>query len=196
MWFYSAASVLFAYIGWELSSSGFDIISGHGGFPWLYQNGFIATIYLALGGIYWKYEKFITKHLTCFSIIPLAVLYLIGSSEYMKDYVSCTTSMCSINILGVLCSFIGTILLIELCKIIPNSSFMTYVGKNSIGFYFLCGALPAIISIVLTHLFSVISFYIVLISCALCITIAYITVRLLNRYFPFIFDLRLLFNRK
>lgn len=196
IWFYFSSSILLAIAGHYISESHFSIIEGNNAFPWLYKQGMIATIYLALGGLYWHYEELINKYLKFpIILIGLLAIYIVGSSKFFLPYVQSTTSLCSINVLGVLVSCIGTFLLIELCKRISDVKALDNIGKNSIGFYFLSGALPALTSIIINKIVPNITASILIADFILCIMSAYIIVTILTKYMSFIFDLRQLKSR-
>lgn len=188
IWMYVVASAGVATLGWWLADSRFEIIEGHDVFPWQYKNGFIATIYICLGGVYWKYEEKIRKLLNIWTLILLLIVYCIVSLLYL-NYANCTTSLCKINIYGVILSVWGSILLIELCRHIPQKNWLSFIGQQSIGFYFLSGALPTVISMLLNKYMKE-NFIVLIMIFLLCMLFSYIIVYLLNRYFSFLFDLR------
>lgn len=196
IWFYLLGASVFTIIGSSLSDNNVQIIQGYSAFPWLYKNGMIATIYLSLGGLYWKYESSVSKFLKPGVIAMLITIYLLLTSEFFRDYIECTTSLCTINLPGIICSVIGTLLLIELCKRIPNVNLFSYVGRNSIAFYFMSGALPAVMSIIVMKCGLVHNFITLLMSFIFCFFCSYMITKFINEYFPFIFDIRIIFNKK
>ena len=151
-----------------------------------------------MGGLYWKYEDKIDSFFNGwrkFYLIALLIIYLFVTLRY-GEYVNCIITNGTINLLGLLMMAISTCLLIFICKRFPENKFITYVGRHSIGFYFFCGAIPNILAIVLFKLGLSPSVFTTLICSAITILIAYPIVFLVNRFVPFLFDIRLIKTNK
>lgn len=74
----------------------------------------------------------------------------------------------------------------------PALKILNYIGQNTIGFYFMSGALPIVLSMVVNRLMpqsNAVGFVFVLAGSA---GVGYGLVYLMNRFTPWIFDLRLL----
>lgn len=85
---------------------------------------------------------------TLFGKIGLYAVCLVFWSHYFRVLVSKFV----INIPGIAISLLATIILIVICKKIPFSTLQNYVGQNTVGFYFMSGALPIVQSMVILHL--------------------------------------------
>lgn len=196
IWFYAIIAFLFSTLGWYLIRIDFSFTNGYVSFPWQYKNGLICMCYMALGGLYWRYESAIRKVMKNWVVVLLAIGYIAGSIAF-KQYLSTgyMTSMEQINPVGVLWSFLASILLVELCRRLPNNSFITFVGQNSIGFYFMSGALPIVFSIIAHKLIPGTNAWIILLIFCLCVVISYWVMKLFIRWAPWLFDLRLFKNR-
>ncbi len=192
IWCYLVISILFAALGRYLSIEKVVLLPDcSSAFPWMYKHGFISMIYMVFGGLYWKYENSINRFFTgWFGAIAL-LIYLIVTL-FAFDRLECTTSLCSINIAGVLISALGSILLISLCLIIPSNKFLSFIGNNSIGFYFLSGGIPMVFSLIANKLIPFNNTITMVVVLLLSLLIAYIAVYILNRWFPYLFDARLL----
>lgn len=94
-------------------------------------------------------------------------------------------------------------LLVSICKKAPNFKILTFIGQNSLGFYFLSGALPITLSTIVkkiinlsnVELTTTINIVLLLLIFITCIILAYFIVLIMNKYFPWLFDLRLLKNK-
>lgn len=183
-------SVICATIGVLVDKSGFNLL-GSDDFPWYYKNALLAMLYMAFGGIYMKYENKIDKCCNLYLLSLLLIVYL-GIEFVIPEKALCLTSMEQMNCLGVVVSIIGSYLLIRLCKILPQLWFFTFVGRKSICFYFFSGALPITLSTIMGHYIDKSTIYcmgtVFLISSLFGLFITYF----LTKYFPFLFDLRLL----
>lgn len=108
---------------------------------WMWKHGLIALIFLAMGGLYWNYEKQIDRFMKWWFVLPLIAMFIaivIGLKGYNDPLISTLT----IQPLGFLSSAIACLLLVWLCKKLPEIKSLTFIGQYSIGFYFMSGALP------------------------------------------------------
>ena len=101
-------------------------------------------------------------------------------------------SMLDVNIAGIFLSILATVTLIELCKRLPKSNVLNYIGQNTIGFYFMSGALPIVLSMVVHKLLPSSSALGLVIVFAASMGISYMAVYLINRFMPWLLDLRTL----
>ena len=168
--------------------------------PWYYKSGFVATFFLSLGGLYWKYEKMIDvffKGRRKVFLLVLLAFYLFVSLSFSEG-VNCIITNGTINAIGLVMMLISTYLLISVCKKIPQNEHLTYVGRHSIGFYFFCGAIPNILALVLFKMGLSPSISTTLLCSLFAIIVAYPVVYVVNRFVPFIFDFRLIgkFSKK
>ena len=162
--------------------------------PWYYKSGLVATFFLAIGGLYWKYEENIDTFLKGrqrLLLVALLAVYVFVTLCFSEN-VDCIITNGTINLLGLLMMLISTCLLVYVCKLIPSNAFITYIGRHSIGFYFFCGAIPNILAIILFKFGFPPSVTTTLICSAIAIGIAYPVVYIVNRLIPFIFDIRLI----
>ena len=99
-------------------------------------------------------------------------------------------SMLLIHPVGVLWGILASVLLIEVCRRLPENRILTFIGQNSIGFYFLSGALPMTFGIVCKKLPVEPNVAILLVIWLAALALAYAAVTLLNRFAPWVWDLR------
>lgn len=85
--------------------------------------------------------------------------------------------------------------MVYICKKIAINTLLRWVGRHSIGFYFMCGGIPNIVALLMIKLSVEINFYSYIIGFIVSFVITYISVWFLNRYLPFLFDMRLLIRR-
>ena len=162
--------------------------------PWNCEKGFYAVIFLVGGGVYWRYEglvdKIIRKPLV---FVALLLLYFI-TLFYYSAQIKVLISINSFNLFGTIISFLSIMLLITICKTIKTTNNVTRIfdkmGRHSIGFYFVCGAIPKVIMVLLPKVLEQGTIYYMLTGFALSLIIAYIVVTLMVKYTPFVFDIR------
>ena len=187
IWFYVACSVILVLIAMSVESSGLTIIKEDPTFPWKYKQGMICTLFMAAGGVYGKYENYFGLSVKMLAVF--ACVYLTGSIWH-TDFLSGHSSYnCDVQPLGFIWSMIGIITLIEICKRMPRSGFLTFIGRNSILFYFLSGAIPTVVSIVMQR-FSVITSVSMLLIYVISVTLAFFLARFIVSFFPFLKDVR------
>lgn len=195
VWFYLAGCCAFFALGHIIVANSWSIIEQYPSLPWQYKQGLYAIVFMGLGGVYWKYETFINRWMnwyTLFGMIGLYAVCLVLWPHYFRVLVSKLV----INVPGIAISLLATIILIVICKKIPFSTLLNYVGQNTIGFYFMSGALPIVISMEIQHLMpesNAVGFVIVFSG---SVGISFMVVYIMNRFFPWLLDLRLLWKKK
>lgn len=158
-------------------------------FPWQYRHGLYCILFLALGGLYWRYEASIVKYFNKYTIFLLMTLYIMALVLHPTHF-HVLVSMQDVNVAGVIVSVVGTIVLIEICKWIPKGRLLNYIGKNTIGFYFMSGALPTVVGMGMHHILSQNSLLGLVVVFLTSTTIALCATYFINRFLPWLFDIR------
>jgi fucose 4-O-acetylase-like acetyltransferase len=186
MWFYVTICLTIGLVGLVIEN--LDVLQNG---IWAWRQGLIALIFLAMGGLYWKYEKWVDELMRWWFVAPLLVAYIVmvvGLKEYNDPLISTLT----IQPLGIVISVMACLLLILMCKKLPEVKFLSFIGQNSLGFYFLSGALPITFSIIAKKLLVSGSTFMMLAIWISCMIVAYVAVLIINRWLPWLWDLRLL----
>ena len=142
-----------------------------------------------MGGLYWRYEKQIDKLMSWWLVLPLLVVYVVMIVR-LKDFSNPLISTLTIQPLGFVTSAIACILVVWFCKKLPELKPLTFIGQNSLGFYFMSGALPITFGLLANKLFTDSSVWVMLSIWGGCLALAYIAVDLINRWLPWLWDLR------
>lgn len=160
--------------------------------PWYYRSGLSAVLFMACGGVYWKYEKIIDSFFNTKSGIFLGILIMIYISWGVHFYPYFSGNLYApLNLPTVFIVVVGSYLLIRLCKILPSAKQIDYLGRHSIGLYFISGALPNTLAVLFKKVFPQ-AVILPLSTWIVSLLIAIPIVILINRYIPFMYDLRLL----
>ena len=190
VWFYVGTGVLVATIGFVAFESGVTLL-GNPNFPWFWKSSMAAVFYLTLGGLYGRYEKPVEKilnnRLIMWSVAILYICYCIFDFRVYNGGLDKSPLTIGSSIL----SIVGIIILICLCKKVTPTDFINYWGRYTIGLYFMCGAIPNTVAIILTK-FSIGGLLEVIICSVSSFTIALVVCHILNKYLTFMFDLRLI----
>ncbi len=189
IWFYTIACLCLGIACMVLNDLG--LIRGG---VWAWRQGMIALIFLAMGGLYWRYEKSIDKLMRWWFISPLAIIYIIVVLMFGR-FSNPLISTLEIQPLGIVASVIACLLLVWLCKRLPDTKLLSFIGKNSIGFYFMSGALPVSLSLVAHKFMTISSVWIMLTMWLVCMVFAYVIVVIINHWFPWLWDLRKISNK-
>lgn len=184
IWFYVAISFALGFTC--LVTIHLDIMRNG---VWAWKQGLIALIFIAFGGLYWRYEKLIDNLMKWWFVLPLFVAY-VTMVLLLKDYSDPLISTLNIKPLGFVTSAIASLLLVWLCKKLPVAHTLTFIGQNSIGFYFMSGALPITCSIAAHKMIPENHAWLLFVIWMLCLLIAYAAVAFINRYLPWLWDLR------
>ena len=183
IWFYVAFCVTLGVI--SLAIVRFGCLKNN---VWMWKHGLIAMIFLAMGGLYWKYEKQIDILMKWWFAFPLLAAYIV--IILFCDYTNPLISTLQIQPLGFLTSVIACILLVWFCKHLPKEKLLTFIGQNSIGFYFMSGALPITLSMFAHKFVTGSPAWMMLIIWVVCLAAAYMAVMIINRWLPWLWDLR------
>ena len=189
VWFYATICFLLgiaslAIVKWSLLKTG----------VWAWRQGLIALVFLAMGGLYWKYESRIDKLMRWWFVLLLLAVYVLVILCCKNT--SSIVSTLKIQPLGFLTSAIACLLLVWLCKKLPEVKPLTFIGQNSLGFYFLSGALPITFSLLAHRIMAGNQAWLVPAIWMACLAVAYVAVIIINRWLPWVFDLRLLTRKE
>ena len=192
IWFYTAVCL-------ALGAAGY--VSARYNFPgdgiWAWRQGLLALVFLALGGVY----KFSIEDLDVkvggrwkrgwrMAAVVLIVAVYVAMVLGLKGHNNPLISTLGIQPLGFVTSAIGCLLLVWLCKRLPEWKPLTFIGQNSLGFYFLSGALPITLSKVAHLALPGTHGWLLPILWLACLALAYVAVLVINRWLPWVWDLR------
>lgn len=188
--FYVLVGVLTALIGSVAFK--FNVsICGNPNFPWFWKASTSAVFYMSMGGLYGKYENIIDKILRTknwFFIVLYILLYSYYCIFDFRAYNGGNYS-CAVTIQSAILSIVGILIMVALSKKLHPIKFTEYWGRNTLGLYFLCGAIPNTIAIILGKVISV-GVPMLILCWLLSFVVALAVVYSLNRFVPFVFDLR------
>ncbi len=195
MGFYAIASCFIALGGYYPVNNDISISTQYSAFPWMYKYGMYALLFMALGGVYWSLEDVINKLMDKTVLVGMILLYTVIFLLYPENF-RVLISMLDVNISGIVASMLSVLILIELCKLLPKTKFLDYVGRNTLGFYFMSGALPIVLSLAAHKLMPESNIIGLIFVFIVSVAIAFAAVYLINRFIPWVFDLRLLWKEK
>ena len=157
--------------------------------PFFVSRGSLACLFLGLGGIYWKYERTFDKIVNRYTILLLLALYIYLG--YFSPVVPrFMVSMGDMDALGYIYGFLGSVLLFWFCKRLPELKPVTFIGRNSICFYFMSGALPITLSVIAKRIHPEQTVYMLMLVFALTLFISYLASVVIVRYLPWMLDIR------
>ena len=157
---------------------------------WAWRRGVLSLIFLGFGGLYWKFEAWIDKYVLNWWSVALLFIVMELLIWYIGDEDSMLVSMLTITPLGIIPALISVLLLIKFCKILPYSKILSFIGQNSIGFFFLCSGVPLLLSVVLHRYIEGEPIWGLFVSVIISLVFSYGVVLVLNRWFPWVFDIR------
>lgn len=165
--------------------------------PWFYKSGIVAVAFLVTGGVYSQYETRIDDRLNTISkliitlilIVCYVCLYSYNSNRFKFSVIF------GMDLGGFFISLLSIFALIYLCKYFRAASFVRYVSRHSIGCYFLSASIPYVSCFIVEKIVPVGSMG-YLLEFAMSFTGAILAVYLINKFLPWMFDLRLLRLRK
>lgn len=156
---------------------------------WHFKNGLMAVLYLCLGYLYHKYEKYFQNYKLATFVGSFILIIII------KGYVFSNQILLGLDTFNITSYFIFmidtvvfTICLFSIAPFIPHISFVEWIGQHCIVFYFLCGGIPMLTSMAINYAgFTYHSNYMyVLLVYLLVVLITTIATLLIYKYIPFI----------
>ena len=181
LWFYVLLSLVISGIGLLMANLRIEL------FPkgyLAYKNGMIAMLFLALGALYWKYEKQIDACLKWWVMLIMAIVFVVLVLSF--TFVQSNTRMSIPSFVASMCSIL---LVIQLSKRLPENRYLSFIGRNSLCFYLLCGAIPALLG-GLAYTYYPGHWWMVLPLWLVGLVLIYLVVKLLVRWMPWLLDLR------
>jgi hypothetical protein len=127
--------------------------------------------------------------------VLLAVVYF-ALLALWPDVFLVLISLGELNVPGICISTLGILLLIGLCRKLGNSRLLTFIGRNSVVFYFFSGGLPVVLSMLAGKLLpnaAPLGFFLVFLFSLL---LAFLGAWFIGRFLPFLLDLRLLRKKR
>lgn len=185
-------SILFAAGGFIISRYDADV------FPWFYKSGMLATLFMALGGLYRQYEakieRFIRPKFIAIGVLALYVMCIVLFGG--EGQILCGNIQLNYNLMGWIATLLGIFAVVYCSKCLPEIKFVSFIGQNSLVFYFLCGLLPASVSTLALKLVPDRNWFVLFGIYIVVILLATVLVLIINRYFRFLLDVRLINKRK
>lgn len=143
-----------------LSAVGFVLTNLYGRLPWNANYGFMALFYLGLGMIYRKYEKILSSNIKTQAILSLIIYFTCVSIDYFiiqKSSYIFNLGVGNVTFEGVssfiFLSLLGIWMMITLVKLLPeNIQWMTFIGKNSLTYYYLNTGLLTVLIIIMNKI--------------------------------------------
>jgi peptidoglycan/LPS O-acetylase OafA/YrhL len=193
--FLSRSGILFLYclVGCVIMLFGIYIEGYEGTNIWCYKQGLIACGFIVVGALLNKLDDFLDNNLTWY-IICLSIFSLLLVS-FCGDKINAVVSSLKFNIGGFCLGSTVSLLVICLSKYLPFNKYLEFVGKNTISFYFLSGALPMLFSIILKKILGVHLIVPLIMVFGFSFVLAGIITYYLIRFVPCVFDLRKVLNK-
>lgn len=187
---YVGLGVLLFVAGWYMNS----IREGNEAkdfFPWFYQTGLQYIAMMTVGGLYKTYESRIGRlpaYVGMITIIAYGLLLLVAKMNHIELKMLGLSGQ--INLPGLICLTLGVTSIITICKKLPQFSWLAFIGRNSILFYFFSGVYPAFVGSITSKICPDSTYSVTLIVAIVSVLLGTITTFILSKYFPFLVDLR------
>lgn len=182
VWFYVLGAAFFTTIAVVLNTSGIPNL-------YYFQSGLSATTLIALGGVYYIYEKQLDRLLKWYILLPLALIYILLIIMY-KDYVHLSVYGIDFSFIGFVCAIISMLVIVAISKTtLRTYKKIAFIGNNTLPFYLLCGAIPNVICMLVCKT-NIDRTNLIFPTFILSVVIAYYIVYVTVTYCPGLFDLR------
>lgn len=173
-----------------IRQSGFVFSTNSSAVPWYYKSGMEAVFMLIMGGLYFKNEDIIEKVFKNRIWLVVLVFAYVCICVCFGSYLRTALDWQGLNLYGLCVSLLGFVAIVEFAKLIPTNFFLNYAGRHSIGFYFFSGSIVNFIAVIAKHICDYNHWIIVLAIAILSYLMSFLCVQVINRWFPFMYDLR------
>lgn len=156
---------------------------------WHFKNGLMTVLYLCIGYLYHKYEKNIQNYKIAIFVISFIFIIIIKGYIFSNQIL---LGLDNFNITSYIVFMIDTVVfaicLFSITPFFPHIPFIEWIGRHCIVFYFLCGGIPMLTSMVINKAgFTYHGNYMyVLLVYILVVLITTIVTLLIYKYIPFI----------
>lgn len=182
----------FLWVASEYIRSQGVVVRGPEYFPWYYKSAMEAVLFMVFGGLYSQVECQ-TEKLSGTVVFPLiiSVSYIVVALLHIVNPRTALDWQ-GLNLYGLALSLLGIIAMIGISKQFNSVGIINWIGRHTIGLYFfsaiiLKGVCPAV-----KHYIAEQNYWLTIACALISFAIGIGVVYVLNRWFPFIFDLRLL----
>lgn len=156
---------------------------------WNFMDGLLAVSFLYIGYLYHQKEKYINSFPLYLYIIPF-FLFLISKWIIVEYEVYCYLGPVDIDnyVVFIVDNILAILLITKLCKLLPDMKLISWMGSHVIVYYFLCGGVPLILSVIANKIgFSYQGIYIqvIVILITVYLIISLLT-WLINKYIPWV----------
>lgn len=168
------------------------VVRGIEYFPWFYKSAMEAVLFMVLGGLYSQIEHRTGKRNYTVAVpLILSVAYILFALMHLVQPRTALDYQ-GLNVYGLALSLLGIAAMIGMTKRISSVGIVNWIGRHTIGLYFfsaiiLKGVCPAV-----KHYITEQNYWFTIACAIIAFALGIGVVYVLNRWLPFIFDLRLL----
>ncbi len=159
-------------------------------FPWSYQAGLSATLFMSAGGLYREHEREFNKWLAPYGVMLAFFVYVLAVFFTWHSRSLAVVVPFRVDFLGLWVVFCSIVCLVAFSRSLPSLKWVGFVGRNSIVFYFFSGVMPALWGTVFRMLFPQLPYGVTWIVAGLSLACSALLCVVLNRYFFFLLDVR------
>ena len=195
IWYYFCFCIVFFFLGWYLNDIRVDSCA-ESFFPWFWKTGLEYTLIIVLGGVYYRYEEIIKVYNRNIVLVAfvLYVFYIVMSYQGTMFGLMGLGGRC--DAMGLLVIIVGIMLVVFISNMIKENRVLMFIGSNSIIFYFLSGLFPAAVGYFAKIFFPNKIYFITILVTLFSLILAWSTTLLINKYMPFLVDIRKLIDGK
>lgn len=166
-------------------------------FPWYYKSGLIASLFLTMGGVFYKNYDKLKKHISIYLLIVSGAISIFMHFYTLKEgiYNNIMQAQYENIPLGLFNNIIGIIFMIQLCHYLPSIKWLEYIGKNSIIFYFFVGGVPLVLGYLTKTFIPFDGYTMTLLVTILSIVIVFPISYIINNYFSWSLDFSKIINK-
>lgn len=190
VWFYLIVCLIFAYIGSDSQITQHLTINEK--YLWYWPSGLISLFFMALGGVYYKYEEIMVIFNKWYYILYVVVIWIL-IIHFWGPNLKFSPLIRLLNIEGAIVGGLASFMVVLFSKKMVYLKLFDIIGENSLVFYFLSGAVPTVLCLAFNK-FTSPSLYCLLFVFILSLIVSLFITKAIKKHIPYILDIRLLWR--
>lgn len=165
-------------------------------FPWHYKSALCASLFFVLGGTCCDLLQSNVKSNGIKYAVILAYIALILLTFSHRHSLMYGSMGVGYNFWGTMICLLSIVSMVFVSEFLGQRRLLEFIGRKSIAFYFFSGVMPALFGTIALKVFPQVNNAVALLVTSLALSISAFTTWVIDRYMPFLFDLRIIFKKK
>lgn len=194
IWFYFVASSVLALSSMALVHYNITVMNNVS-LPWYYKAGMVSTLWITGGGVLARYEPFFERISRGWLRVPITLL-MFYAAYLLSQTADLSVQQGHINMSGFLTIGASIWIVVSFCRLLPDLKLVNFLGRRSLGLYFLSGAIPNTFAAIMVKMGIEMTYGLYIIISVVSFLLACVIVSWMYKFIPFVFDFQKLWTKK